>query len=53
NQLTVSSNQSAVFSISIYDLLGREMFHSTNNLHSEIINLKSFPSGIYFCVLKT
>ena len=34
--------------IEITDIFGREIFHSTNNLKSQIINLKSFSSGIYF-----
>ncbi|TSA51155.1 MAG: T9SS C-terminal target domain-containing protein [Sphingobacteriales bacterium] len=37
--------------ISIHDIYGKEIFHSMNILQSEIINLHSISSGIYFIEL--
>ena len=41
-------NEISPHHIEITDAVGRKIFQSKNNLKSEIINLKSFSSGIYF-----
>ncbi|MEI7802443.1 MAG: T9SS type A sorting domain-containing protein [Bacteroidota bacterium] len=51
NQLTVYSKQLAGATITITDILGREVFRSQTNLKSVICNLQLLPQGIYF--LKT
>ncbi len=48
DEVTVSSNHSAINTISIFDVVGKEIFYSNNNHKSEIINLKSFSAGVYF-----
>ncbi len=50
-QLTIQLLRQAQYEsyeISITDIFGREIYQSKNNLYSQIINLNSFSSGIYF-----
>ncbi len=48
SQLTVNSKQLTCATITITDILGRELFRQKSNLKSEIINLNSLTSGLYF-----
>ncbi|TSA51154.1 MAG: T9SS C-terminal target domain-containing protein, partial [Sphingobacteriales bacterium] len=50
-QLTVNCNQFAGSTINLMDVFGRIIISQKINLKSEIINLKSIPSGIYFIEL--
>ncbi|GDX52183.1 hypothetical protein LBMAG27_12300 [Bacteroidota bacterium] len=48
SQLTVGSMQFSGATLTVTDIFGREVLSVKPNLNSQIINLKSFPSGIYF-----
>ena len=52
NNLIIESLQLTGNVISVTDVLGKELLHETIDQNSELINLKSFASGIYYCILK-
>ena len=45
---TIDGGQSATSCISIFNIIGEEIFHSVATQHSEIINVESLAAGIYF-----
>jgi hypothetical protein len=49
--LLLRSNQVEIESVSIYNLLGKRVYHSM--VSQSTINLSDMPSGIYFLYLKT
>jgi hypothetical protein len=53
NQLTVSSRQLSGATISITDILGRELHNEILNQPLQTINLESFSSGVYFISLRS
>jgi hypothetical protein len=42
------SDMKTTYSISVSDMMGREIFYSGNNTGNSEINISSFPQGIYF-----
>ena len=49
-QVLLPNEPDLIFSIT--DITGRKVYQSKNNFKSQILNLKSFSTGTYFCELK-
>ena len=56
NQLAISSQQLAIGSIEIFDVLGQRVFNhqpAANSQHQAVIDISKLQSGIYFLSMKS